>query len=82
MHYFLFLVYSSLTGIGVLGFSKIEIERKHQRNFQTDFIKFRFQHKGGGPEERKVLRTDSGAGSAWLFYKLGTKKALMKRRAF
>lgn len=52
--------------LGVLGFSKIEIKRKPQKNLQIDFIKLMLKQKGGSTEVREVLRTDSGAGSAWL----------------
>ena len=44
----------NVTSIGVLGFPKTEIEGKPQINFQTDFIKLMFKHKGGSTEERKV----------------------------
>lgn len=63
-----------VNGIGGWGFPKIEIERKPQGNFQTDFIKFTLEHKG------------SSAGLAsWLalfghFYKLRTKRACAKRK--
>lgn len=40
----------NVTSIGVLGFPKIEIERKPQRNFQTDFIKLVFKFMGGSTE--------------------------------
>ena len=82
MHYFLFLVYSSLTGIGVLGFSKIEIERKHQRNFQTDFIKLILKYKGVRTEERRSSEVAQQLALLGCFYKLGTKQAYVKRWAF
>ena len=45
----------SVISIRVLGFPKTEIQRKPQRNFQTDFIKVMLEHKGGSTEEKKVL---------------------------
>lgn len=41
--------------VGVLGFPKMKIEGKFQRNFKTDFIKLMLEHKGGSTEEGKVL---------------------------
>ena len=41
--------------IGVLGFPKIEIKSKHQRNFQADLIKLMLEHQGDSTEEQKVL---------------------------
>lgn len=64
-------------GVGILGFPKIEIERKPQRNFPIDLIKLLLEHKGGGAEERKVLAT--GWGGGWglaplsCFYMLATE---------
>ena len=46
---------NNVTGTGVLGFPRIVIKRKPQRNFQTDFMKLGLEHKGGSQEERKVL---------------------------
>lgn len=43
-----------------LGFSKIEIRRKSEKNYQTDFIKFMLQHKGDSTEDRKVLEVAQG----------------------
>lgn len=56
----------SVTSIRTLQFPKIEIKRKPQRNFHSDFIKLVLKHKGGSIEGRKVLRTGSSADSAWL----------------
>lgn len=59
-----FCLGSCVTCIWVLEFSNTEIERKPQKNVQTRFIKLMLEHKGGSTEERKVLGTDLGAGSA------------------
>lgn len=45
-------------------FSNTETERKPQNNVQKRFIKLMLEHKGSSTEERKVLGTDLGAGSA------------------
>lgn len=57
-----------VTGTGVRRFPKIEIWRKPQKNVQINFIKRMLEHsKGDSTEEKNLaLRTDSGAGSAWL----------------
>lgn len=39
-----------LTGIWALGFSKIEIEKKLQKNVQAYFIKLMLEHKEGNTE--------------------------------
>lgn len=46
---------ATVTRVGILGFPKIKIERKPQRNNQTDFMKLMLEQKGGSTEERKAL---------------------------
>lgn len=41
--------------VRVLGFPKIEVQRKSQKSFQTNFTKLMLKHKGERTEERKVL---------------------------
>lgn len=38
-----------------LGFFKINIERKPQKNFPTNFIKLLLENKGISTEKRKIL---------------------------
>lgn len=71
-----------VTGVRVLAFPKIEIKRKSQKKFQTDFIKRLLECRAGNTVKRKVLCTDSGVSSAWLLYQLGTSRPVQKRRAF
>lgn len=59
-------IHSAVTGVGILGFPTIEIERKLQKKFQTNFLKLMPEHKGGSTEESRVLQTGLGVGSAWL----------------
>ena len=74
-----------VTSVGILGFPKLEIERKLQGNFQTDFIKLILEDKGSSTEESKVLGIDWGwrvLAVLGCIYKLGTKQASVKRWAF
>lgn len=69
-------------GIPLLGFPKIEIQRK-LKIFQTDFINLMLEHKGSNAKERKVLRTDCGSGSQLgCFYKLGSKVNSSEKASF
>lgn len=73
-------------------FFKIKIERKPQKNFPTNFIKLLLENKGISTEKRKILELLGGGrglrGEGVVlalfggFYKLGTKQACAKRRAF
>ena len=61
-----------VTDIEVLQFPEMEIERKLQRNFQTDFIKLMLEHKGGKHKEQEVpLSWLPGLAQTSCFYKLG-----------
>lgn len=71
-----------VTGVRVLAFPKIEIKRKSQKKFQTDFIKRLLERRAGNTVKRKILCTDSGAGSAWLLYQLGTSRPVQKGGLF
>ena len=57
------------------------MEKKPQRNFQTDFIKLMLEHNGDSTEERKALWTDLGAVCAWLLLQAGNKAGFLKRQA-
>lgn len=70
----------SVPGAEVLGFFKIEIERKSQRNFQADFIKLMLKHEGGSSEDRKVLPSQ-GLALLGYFYQLGRRQACVKKWA-
>lgn len=66
----------------MLGFPKIEIERKPQKNFQINFIMLMLEHKGGSTEKRKVLGTDWGWFCLAAFISWGQKWVFLKKEGF
>ena len=65
---------NSVTGTGFLGFPKIEIKRKPQRNFQTCFFKIMLEHKGGSTEERQSCDLAQGLALLAAFLTWGQSK--------
>lgn len=65
--------FACVNGIGVIGFPKIEIERKPRRHFQTDFIKLMPQAQGR--QQRGKARSSELTWGLGYFYKPVTKWA-------
>lgn len=76
-----------VTGLGIVGFPKIEMERKPQRNFPADFIKLMLEHRGGSTGEGKVSEQARelavlGAFIIWGQSGLAQKGRLSERQAY
>lgn len=72
----------SVTHVGILGFPKVEIERKPQRSFQTDFIKLVLEHGEAAQRKGRFSELAQGPSSAWLLSTAGDKVGLHEKQAF